>query len=178
MPKQVNSKLLLLLLLLLFLLLFFTDTYSRRITRKPLQPTQPTCFRTFSTMCSRSILTWRTWTIWNTCRISAIRPSGTWERARWSARLSTTRDPQSRRTETHIHSTTISICIWINLAHLSSSGKTYTATKAFQESASGIYCGPLKLLAREVYNKCNQTETKCDLITGEERYAIYNCWGL
>ncbi len=49
------------------------------------------------------------------------------------------------------------------------SGKTYQALKAFQNSQTGIYCGPLKLLANEVFNKTNQAETKCDLITGEER---------
>jgi ATP-dependent RNA helicase SUPV3L1/SUV3 len=30
------------------------------------------------------------------------------------------------------------------------SGKTYSALKSFTTSASGIYCGPLKLLANEV----------------------------
>ena len=49
------------------------------------------------------------------------------------------------------------------------SGKTYSALNAFTNSKSGVYCGPLKLLASEVYNKTNQTETKCDLVTGEER---------
>lgn len=49
------------------------------------------------------------------------------------------------------------------------SGKTYSALKAFQTSESGIYCGPLKLLANEIYNKTNAVETKCDLVTGEER---------
>lgn len=49
------------------------------------------------------------------------------------------------------------------------SGKTYSALKQFQTSKSGVYCGPLKLLASEVFNKTNQLNTKCDLITGEER---------
>ena len=34
---------------------------------------------------------------------------------------------------------------------------------------SGIYCGPLKLLAVEVFNKANKRGTPCDLVTGEER---------
>ena len=36
-------------------------------------------------------------------------------------------------------------------------------------SKSGVYCGPLKLLAVEVFNKCNQQGTFCDQITGENR---------
>lgn len=49
------------------------------------------------------------------------------------------------------------------------SGKTYSALQAFIKSSSGIYCGPLKLLANEVFAKTNESETKCDLVTGEER---------
>ncbi|XP_017892243.1 ATP-dependent RNA helicase SUV3 homolog, mitochondrial isoform X2 [Ceratina calcarata] len=52
------------------------------------------------------------------------------------------------------------------------SGKTYHALKRFMSAKSGVYCGPLKLLANEVFNKCNSMGTPCDLITGEEhRYA-------
>nr|XP_012141467.1 PREDICTED: ATP-dependent RNA helicase SUV3 homolog, mitochondrial isoform X2 [Megachile rotundata] len=52
------------------------------------------------------------------------------------------------------------------------SGKTYQALRRFMSAKSGVYCGPLKLLAAEVFNKCNQMGTPCDLITGEEhRYA-------
>jgi ATP-dependent RNA helicase SUPV3L1/SUV3 len=39
----------------------------------------------------------------------------------------------------------------------------------FMTSKSGVYCGPLKLLAVEVFNKCNNRGTACDLVTGEER---------
>lgn len=49
------------------------------------------------------------------------------------------------------------------------SGKTYQALQSFMSSESGIYCGPLKLLANEVYHKANDAQTKCDLLTGEER---------
>jgi ATP-dependent RNA helicase SUPV3L1/SUV3 len=49
------------------------------------------------------------------------------------------------------------------------SGKTYSALLGFQNSASGIYCGPLKLLANEVFIKTNNANTDCDLVTGEER---------
>ncbi|KAK6644605.1 hypothetical protein RUM43_000872 [Polyplax serrata] len=48
------------------------------------------------------------------------------------------------------------------------SGKTYHAIKRFFEAESGIYCGPLKLLAVEIFNKSNENGVQCDLITGEE----------
>lgn len=49
------------------------------------------------------------------------------------------------------------------------SGKTYSALNRFLESKSGIYCGPLKMLAVEVFQKANNAGVPCDLITGEER---------
>lgn len=49
------------------------------------------------------------------------------------------------------------------------SGKTFHALERFFNSKSGVYCGPLKLLASEVYYKSNQRGVPCDLVTGEER---------
>lgn len=49
------------------------------------------------------------------------------------------------------------------------SGKTYQALNRFMESKSGVYCGPLKLLAVEISQKANANKTLCDLVTGEER---------
>lgn len=49
------------------------------------------------------------------------------------------------------------------------SGKTYHAMDRFMRSQSGIYCGPLKLLAVEIFHKANDNNTPCDLVTGEER---------
>ena len=49
------------------------------------------------------------------------------------------------------------------------SGKTHHAMDRFLKSKSGIYCGPLKLLAVENFNKANSNDTPCDLVTGEER---------
>ncbi|XP_054164747.1 ATP-dependent RNA helicase SUV3 homolog, mitochondrial-like, partial [Oppia nitens] len=49
------------------------------------------------------------------------------------------------------------------------SGKTYHALQRFMTSKSGVYCGPLKLLAVEVHQKTNNYGTDCDLVTGEER---------
>ncbi|EPS36099.1 hypothetical protein H072_10492 [Dactylellina haptotyla CBS 200.50] len=49
------------------------------------------------------------------------------------------------------------------------SGKTYNALKRLEEADSGIYCGPLRLLAHEVYTRLNAKGIPCNLITGEER---------
>ena len=35
------------------------------------------------------------------------------------------------------------------------SGKTFHALQRFVTAKSGVYCGPLKLLAAEVFEKCN-----------------------
>lgn len=52
------------------------------------------------------------------------------------------------------------------------SGKTYRALERFINSKSGVYCGPLKLLSVEVFNKTNKKGTPCDLVTGEERQCV------
>ncbi|XP_014670321.1 PREDICTED: ATP-dependent RNA helicase SUPV3L1, mitochondrial-like [Priapulus caudatus] len=49
------------------------------------------------------------------------------------------------------------------------SGKTYHALERYVNAKSGVYCGPLKMLAVEVYQKTNDRGTPCDLVTGEER---------
>ena len=49
------------------------------------------------------------------------------------------------------------------------SGKTYHALERFTTAKSGVYCGPLKMLAVEVHAKTNNRGTECDLVTGEER---------
>ncbi|EGT36344.1 hypothetical protein CAEBREN_06112 [Caenorhabditis brenneri] len=49
------------------------------------------------------------------------------------------------------------------------SGKTYHALKRFGEAKSAVFCGPLKLLAAEVFNRTNELGIPCDLVTGEER---------
>ncbi|KAF3935700.1 hypothetical protein ABW19_dt0207922 [Dactylella cylindrospora] len=49
------------------------------------------------------------------------------------------------------------------------SGKTYNALKRLEESRNGIYCGPLRLLAHEVYLRLNGKGIPCNLVTGEER---------
>lgn len=49
------------------------------------------------------------------------------------------------------------------------SGKTYHAIQRLMAAKSGVYCGPLKLLAHEIYEKSNGAGVPCDLVTGEER---------
>ncbi len=48
------------------------------------------------------------------------------------------------------------------------SGKTYSAMKEMVASGSGIYLGPLRLLAYEQYEKLTDMGLSCNLITGEE----------
>lgn len=49
------------------------------------------------------------------------------------------------------------------------SGKTYHALKRLEEAESGVYAGPLRLLAHEVYMRLNARGKRCDLITGDDR---------
>jgi len=48
------------------------------------------------------------------------------------------------------------------------SGKTYQAVKSLKESGCGVYLGPLRLLALEMYDRMNREQVKCSLLTGEE----------
>ncbi|XP_020519885.1 ATP-dependent RNA helicase SUV3, mitochondrial isoform X2 [Amborella trichopoda] len=52
------------------------------------------------------------------------------------------------------------------------SGKTYQALKRLVKSSSGIYCGPLRLLAWEVAKTLNKAGVPCSLVTGQEREEI------
>ncbi|KYM98234.1 hypothetical protein ALC62_11084 [Cyphomyrmex costatus] len=52
------------------------------------------------------------------------------------------------------------------------SGKTYHALERFITAKSGVYCAPLKLLVAEVFHRCNERGTPCDLLTGEERKYV------
>lgn len=49
------------------------------------------------------------------------------------------------------------------------SGKTYHALKRLEQAESGIYAGPLRLLAHEVYSRLNAKGKLCHLLTGDER---------
>ena len=52
------------------------------------------------------------------------------------------------------------------------SGKTYHALKRLETASSGIYAGPLRLLAHEVYSRLNALGKPCNLITGDERVEV------
>ncbi|KAJ3673294.1 hypothetical protein LUZ60_006668 [Juncus effusus] len=52
------------------------------------------------------------------------------------------------------------------------SGKTYHALKRLEASSSGLYCGPLRLLAWEIAQRLNKAKVKCNLLTGQERDEI------
>lgn len=49
------------------------------------------------------------------------------------------------------------------------SGKTYNALKALEASHTGIYAGPLRLLAHETYMRFRAQGKRCALVTGEEQ---------
>lgn len=52
------------------------------------------------------------------------------------------------------------------------SGKTYQAIEALKRAKSGVYLGPLRLLALEVFDTLNMADVPCDLLTGEESIEI------
>ncbi|CAH8317166.1 unnamed protein product [Eruca vesicaria subsp. sativa] len=52
------------------------------------------------------------------------------------------------------------------------SGKTYNALKQLERSSSGVYCGPLRLLAWEVAKRLNKANVPCDLVTGQEKELV------
>ncbi|KAK0718305.1 hypothetical protein B0T26DRAFT_712765 [Lasiosphaeria miniovina] len=49
------------------------------------------------------------------------------------------------------------------------SGKTYNALKALEAAKTGVYAGPLRLLAHEIYSRFNAKGKPCALVTGEEQ---------
>lgn len=48
------------------------------------------------------------------------------------------------------------------------SGKTYKALQKLKGCARGYYAGPLRLLAREIYERFKHEGIRCNLLTGEE----------
>ncbi len=49
------------------------------------------------------------------------------------------------------------------------SGKTHHALKRLEQARTGLYAGPLRLLAHEVYTRLNAKGKACDLVTGDEQ---------
>ena len=52
------------------------------------------------------------------------------------------------------------------------SGKTHDALERLKEASHGAYFGPLRLLALEVYDKCNGENVPCSMVTGEETIEV------
>lgn len=48
-------------------------------------------------------------------------------------------------------------------------GKTYQALERLRQAENGVYLGPLRLLALEVYEKMKDAGISCTMLTGEER---------
>ncbi|KAL1917419.1 uncharacterized protein VTP21DRAFT_3812 [Calcarisporiella thermophila] len=60
------------------------------------------------------------------------------------------------------------------IAHVgpTNSGKTYSALNRLEHAERGIYCGPLRLLAHEIFERMNAKGVPCNLITGEQRQLV------
>ncbi|KAG0131033.1 P-loop containing nucleoside triphosphate hydrolase protein [Tuber indicum] len=52
------------------------------------------------------------------------------------------------------------------------SGKTYNALKRLEEAADGIYAGPLRLLAHEIFERMNSKGIPCNLVTGDDMRIV------
>lgn len=48
------------------------------------------------------------------------------------------------------------------------SGKTYQSVEALKQAKNGVYLGPLRLMALEIFDKLNAGDCPCTLLTGEE----------
>ncbi|EGG23919.1 Mitochondrial RNA helicase [Cavenderia fasciculata] len=48
------------------------------------------------------------------------------------------------------------------------SGKTHNALKRLMEAENGVFCGPLRMLAHQVYEKLNTENIPCNLTTGQQ----------
>lgn len=54
------------------------------------------------------------------------------------------------------------------------SGKTHMAIERLKQADKGVYAGPLRLLALEVYDKLLDAGVACSMITGQEQYNTEN----
>jgi len=54
------------------------------------------------------------------------------------------------------------------------SGKTYQALEKLKTAKNGVYLGPLRLLALEVYEQMNKSGVPCTMLTGQECIAEEN----
>jgi len=49
-------------------------------------------------------------------------------------------------------------------------GKTYDSIERLKQAEQGVYAGPLRLLALEIYDKLQDAGVPCSMITGEEQF--------
>ncbi len=54
------------------------------------------------------------------------------------------------------------------------SGKTYTSIERLKQARCGVYAGPLRLLALEIYDKLSEAKIPCSMLTGEECFICEN----
>lgn len=54
------------------------------------------------------------------------------------------------------------------------SGKTYSALQEMAKAPTGMYCGPLRLLAWEIAETMRNKAVPCDLVTGQEMDELPN----
>mmetsp|Transcript_4467 Transcript_4467/g.12433 ORF Transcript_4467/g.12433 Transcript_4467/m.12433 type:complete len:202 (-) Transcript_4467:954-1559(-) len=54
------------------------------------------------------------------------------------------------------------------------SGKTYSALQCLRQAKRGMYYGPLRLLAAEVFDELNLAGIACNLYTGQEKKYVRN----
>ncbi len=54
------------------------------------------------------------------------------------------------------------------------SGKTYQSVERLKKARCGVYAGPLRLLALEIYDKLRAAEIPCSMVTGEEQHISEN----
>ena len=52
------------------------------------------------------------------------------------------------------------------------SGKTHDALEALKNAVTGVYLGPLRLLALEMFDRINGEGIPCNLLTGEEQQNV------
>jgi ATP-dependent RNA helicase SUPV3L1/SUV3 len=62
-----------------------------------------------------------------------------------------------------------SSCSFFVVAPFTILRKTFTALNSLMKAPSGIYCGPLRLLAWEVTEKLRSHQLNCSLLTGQEK---------
>lgn len=63
--------------------------------------------------------------------------------------------------------------VYIHLGE-TNTGKTYTAMERLKEAKNGVYLSPLRILALENYEKLNNSNIICNLLTGEEEIIKEN----